>query len=156
MKVVYQNSFSEKEKETLWQLRNNEYPSQLGHGTFQEFDVYINSISEMYNYLLVDSKNDIQGWAYTFLRDDEIWFAIMLNYQIQGKGYGKILLEEIKKDNQNLNGWVIDHEKDIKRNNEKYKSPLEFYILNGFAVLNNIRLDNEMISAVKINWRNNK
>ncbi|MFD2942257.1 hypothetical protein [Flavobacterium notoginsengisoli] len=156
MKVVHQNSFSENEKETLWQLRNNEYPIQFGHETFQEFDAYINSISEMDNYLLIDSKNEIQGWAYTFFRDSEIWFAIMLNYQIQGKGYGKILLEEIKKINQNLNGWVIDHEKDIKRNNEKYKSPLEFYLLNGFAVLNDIRLENEKISAVKINWKNNK
>ena len=63
MKVVHQNSFLEKEKETLWQLRNNEYPIQFGHETFQKFDVYLNSISEMDNYLLLDSENEIQGWA---------------------------------------------------------------------------------------------
>ncbi|KAF2080611.1 hypothetical protein [Flavobacterium sharifuzzamanii] len=156
MKVVHQNSFLEKEKETLWQLRNNEYPIQLGHETFQEFEIYVNAILEMDNYLLIDSKNEIQGWAYTFFRDEEIWFAIMLNYQFQGKGYGRILLEEIKKKNQNLNGWVIDHGNDFKRNKENYKSPLEFYVLNGFSVLNDIRLENEIISAVKINWKNNK
>lgn len=155
MRVVHQNSFSEKEKETLWQLRNNEYPIQFGHETFQEFDVYMNSISEMENYILIDSKNEIQGWAYTFFRDSEIWFSIILNYQFQGKGYGSILLEEIKKNNQNLNGWVIDHENDFKRNKENYKSPLEFYVSNGFSVLNEIRLENEKISAVKINWKNN-
>ncbi|KAF2339281.1 hypothetical protein [Flavobacterium tistrianum] len=156
MKVVRQNSFIEKEKETLWQLRNNGYPIQLGHETFQEFDTYVNAILEMDNYLLIDSKNEIQGWAYTFFRDEEIWFAIMLNYQFQGKGYGRILLEEMKKNNEDLNGWVIDHENDFKRNKENYKSPLEFYVLNGFSVLNDIRLENEKISAVKINWKNNK
>ncbi|WP_289663965.1 hypothetical protein [Flavobacterium panacagri] len=156
MKVVHQNSFSEKEKETLWQLRNNEYPVQFGHETFQEFESYCNALVKTENYVLIDSGNVIQGWAYTFLRDSEVWFAIMLNYQIQGKGYGRILLEEIKKNNEDLNGWVIDHENDIKRNNKKYKSPLEFYVLNGFDVLADIRLENEKISAVKINWKNNK
>lgn len=156
MKVVQQNSFSEKEKETLWQLRNDEYPIQFGHETLHEFQTYFSTISEMENYLLIDSKNEIQGWAYTFFRDNEIWFAIMLNYQFQGKGYGRVLLEALKNNNEDLNGWVIDHEKDFKRNKENYKSPLEFYVSNGFSVLNDIRLENEKISAVKINWKNNK
>lgn len=156
MKVVQKNIFSEEEIETLWQLRNNEYPIQFGHETFQEFEAYMNAISEMKNYLLIDAKKEIQGWAYTFFRDDEIWFAIMLNYQFQGKGYGRILLEKLKKNNKILNGWVIDHENDFKRNKENYKSPLKFYLSNGFSVLNDIRLENEKISAVKINWKNNK
>ncbi|WET00653.1 hypothetical protein P0R33_12820 [Flavobacterium sp. YJ01] len=156
MKVVRKENLSLEEKKALMQLRNNEYPVQFGHETFHEFEAYVDAISEMKNYLLIDAKKEIQGWVYTFFRDNEIWFAIMLNYQIQGKGYGKILLEEIKKNNQNLNGWVIDHENDIKSNKEKYKSPLKFYISNGFSVLEDVRLENEKISAVKINWKNNK
>lgn len=156
MKVVQRDIFSEEEIEILWQLRNNEYPIQFGHETFQEFEAYINAISEIKNYLLIDAKKEIQGWAYTFFRDDEIWFAIMLNYQFQGKGYGRVLLEELKNNNKILNGWVIDHENDFKRNKENYKSPLKFYLSNGFSVLNDIRLENEKISAVKINWKNNK
>ncbi|WP_163409420.1 hypothetical protein [Flavobacterium ajazii] len=77
IKVVHQNSFSEKEKETLWQLWNNEYPIQFGHETFQEFESYCDALINTENY------------------------------------------------NQILNGWVIDHERDIKRNKEKYRSLLE-------------------------------
>ncbi|KAF2506618.1 hypothetical protein [Flavobacterium foetidum] len=85
MKVVHQNSFSEQEKETLWQLRNSEYPIQFGHETFQEFESYCNALVKTENYILIDSRNVIQGWAYTFLRDSEVWFAIMLNSEIQKK-----------------------------------------------------------------------
>lgn len=156
MKVVQKDFFSKEEKEQLWQLRNNEYPIQFGHETFEDFELYCNTIAEQKNYVLIDDKNEIQGWAYTFFRDNEIWFAIMLDYQFQGKGYGRILLEELKKNNTELNGWVIDHENDVKRNHQKYIPPLQFYILNDFSVLENTRIENEKIAAVKINWKNNK
>ena len=153
MKVIQKRIFSLKEKEILWQLRNNEYPVQFGHETLHDFEKYVNEIAGIKNYVLVDDENEIQGWAYTFFRDNEIWFAIMLNYHFQGKGYGKILLEELKKNNTDLNGWVIDHENDRKRNHQKYISPLQFYIQNGFSVLENTRLENDKIAAVKINWK---
>jgi len=54
-----------------------------------------------------------------------------------------------------LNGWVVDGERYIKSNGEKYLSPLEFYKKNDFEILVGERLETEKISAVKIKWKKN-
>ena len=68
------------------------------------------------------------------------------------KGFGTLLLNELKKNNTVLNGWVTDHQNDVKQNKESYLSPIEFYSKNGFSVSKNIRIENDKISAVKITW----
>ena len=87
------------------------------------------------------------------MRENKVWFAIIIDSQIQGRGKGSLLIKELKKSNDNLNGWVIDHENEIKNNATPYKSPLLFYVKNGFTVCSEIRMENEKISAVKINWK---
>lgn len=155
MKVIRKENLSLEEKETLMHLRNNAFPVQFGHATFEEFDLYLNSLIDAKHYLL-KVENEIEGWAFTFFRDQEDWFSIMIKNQIQRKGNGTILLEELKRNSFNLNGWVIDHENDIMQNGVGYKSPLLFYIKNDFSVCENTRIENEKISAVKINWKNKK
>ncbi|MBF4515337.1 hypothetical protein IRZ71_03250 [Flavobacterium sp. ANB] len=152
MKIIEKEILLLEEKEILRVIRNNEFPAQFNYHTIEEFEVYINGLSNAKHYLLLDEENEIQGWAFTFLREEEDWFSIMLNKQFQGKGNGSLLLQKLKKNNSNLSGWVIDHENDIKQNKEQYKSPLLFYIINGFNVLSEIRIENEKISAVKIIW----
>ena len=71
---------------------------------------------------------------------------------MQGKGFGMLLLDELKKNKLILNGWVIDHQNYLKQNKEPYLSPLFFYTKNGFLVENDIRIENDKISAVKIRW----
>jgi predicted GNAT family N-acyltransferase len=112
MKVVRIENLSLEEKKVLMHLRNNVFPVQFGHAVFEEFDLYLDSLIEVKHYLLKD-ENQIGGWAFTFFRDHEVWFSIMINNQIQGKGNGTKLIEELKRNNFNLNGWVIDHENDI-------------------------------------------
>ncbi|MEO7977870.1 hypothetical protein [Flavobacterium sp.] len=63
------------------------------------------------------------------------------------------MLNELKKNKKSLNGWVIDHENDIKQNKEFYKSPLLFYVKNGFVICEEKRIENEKMSGVKINWK---
>lgn len=87
------------------------------------------------------------------MREGEDWFAIILDHQIQGKGNGSLLINELKKNNSSLNGWVIDQENEAKHNKEFYKSPMPFYIKNGFTILTEIRIENEKMSGVKINWK---
>lgn len=154
MKVVQKSILSESEKKIIWQLRNNEYPLQFGYKTFQEFVMYLDNLIDLKHFLLLDDENQINGWAFSFFRNEEIWFGFMIENQIQGKGHGTFLLEELKANFKNLNGWVIDHENDKKQNGEKYKSPLLFYAKNGFEVFSDFRIENEQISAVKINWKN--
>ncbi|RTY88303.1 hypothetical protein [Flavobacterium sp. RSP15] len=153
MEIVEKEVLSLEQKEALCQLWNNEYPEKLSYKKTEEFDIYLNSLLNIKHYLLIDDANEIKGWAFTFLREDEVWFAIIIDDQIQGKGKGSLLLKELKKRKNNLNGWVVDHENDIKKNKEPYKSPLLFYIKNGFSICNGTRIENKKISAVKINWK---
>jgi len=91
----------------------------------------------------------------TFNRDNLILFAIIVDSKNQGKGFGSLFLNKLKDLQNELNGWVIDHDNDSKLNGSQYKSPLAFYIKNNFEVLNNFRIDNEKISAVRIQWKKN-
>ena len=59
----------------------------------------------------------------------------------------------IKKNNTILSGWVIDQENEVKQNKDFYKSPIPFYIKNGFTISTDIRIENEKISDVKIKWK---
>src|ERR1700712_1589211 len=97
MKIVQKEVLSLEEKDSLMQLWNNEYPARLHLKTIDDFESYLNGISNTKHYLLLDDSNEINGWAFTFLREGEDWFAIILDSQIQGKGNGSLLINEIKK-----------------------------------------------------------
>jgi GNAT superfamily N-acetyltransferase len=153
MIIIEKEILSEEEKEVLRELWNREYSVKLYLKTIEDFQIYLNGLSNTKHYLLMDDSNKINGWAFTFLRNGEDWFAIILDNQIQGRGNGTLLINEIKKNNTSLNGWVIDHENDVKQNNEFYKSPMAFYMKNGFTICSEIRIENEKMSGVKINWR---
>ena len=152
MKIIEKDTLSLEEKEVLREIWNNEYPARLYLKTSEDFDLYLNGLSNTKHYLLFDDSNKIIGWTFTFLREGEDQFAIILDSKIQGKGNGFLLINEIKKKNTSLNGWVIDQENELKQNNEFYKSPMPFYIKQGFTVLTETRIENEKMSAVKINW----
>lgn len=97
-------------------------------------------------------NDDIAGWAATHSVELARGFFIMLDGEYHGKGYGTTLLNELKKEGQKLFGWAIDHDNDLKLNGQPYPSPIRFYLKNGFTVNNNLRMENEQISAVNILW----
>jgi GNAT superfamily N-acetyltransferase len=88
-----------------------------------------------------------------FEKEDERRFSILVVNKYQGQGLGKQLIEAFKKDYPIFYGWVIDHDDDVKTNGEKYVSPLPFYLQLGFTILNEQRIDTEMISAVKVRFK---
>ena len=153
MEIIKQSQLSLQHKKTILELWNNEYPKNLEYQTVDEFENYLSNLLNPTHYLLLINDNLI-GWAFTFIRENETWFAIIISDKFQQKGYGKILLNELKKDHLFLNGWVIDNNNQLKSNGNLYKSPLEFYIKNEFAIIDNIRLETEKLSAVKIIWNN--
>ncbi|KFF07444.1 hypothetical protein [Flavobacterium reichenbachii] len=154
MKIIEKENLSVEEKEALRELWNDEYPLRLNCKTTADFEFYLNSLSNTKHYLLFNDADKINGWAFTFLRDQENWFAIILDHKTQGKGNGSLLINELKKNNNSLNGWVIDQENEVKQNKEFYISPMPFYIKNDFTVLKEVRIENEKMSGVKINWTN--
>jgi len=113
--------------------------------------INIIKLIDQYHILLLDDTK-IKGWYFNFIRENEKWFGMILDSDIQGKGFGTKVLNLAKEKESVLNGWVIDHNNDKKQNGEFYKSPLGFYQKNGFEVISNIRLELDKISAVKIKW----
>ncbi|WP_026837145.1 GNAT family N-acetyltransferase [Gillisia sp. JM1] len=152
MKFIETKNLSVIEKQAIFKLWNQEYPKSLAYSKMEEFEAYLNKLSESYHVLVKDELDTILGWYSDFKRDNEIWFAMILDDSIQKKGIGTILLNTAKKRNENLNGWVIDHKHNPKTNGSIYKSPLKFYMKNEFQLLPEVRLELPIISAVKIYW----
>ena len=152
MKIVSKADLTIVEKKFVFQLWNKEYPAKLYYQSISEFETYLDNLSDVNHYLLHDELDVIQGWAITFVRENEKWFAIIINSKIQGKGFGTQLLNHLKSKEKQLSGWVIDHNNDLKRDDLPYFSPLNFYVKNGFSVCNEIRIETEKISALKIVW----
>ena len=152
MKFIETKNLNSEEKEAVFKLWNQEYPKSLSYSKMDEFDSYLNGLLELYHVLVKDELDNIVGWYSDFKRDNEIWFAMILDDSIQGKGIGTYLLNTAKKRNKNLSGWVIDKSENLKSDDSFYLSPLIFYLKNDFIIEKETRLELPQISAVKIKW----
>ena len=152
MKIVKQTELSKKDKIQIFELWNNEYPEKLVFHTLEDSENYLDNLTQKTHYLLLNSEGNIEGWAITFIRENEKWFAIIISEKLHGRSLGTMMINKLKEDEAILNGWVIDHNTDKKSNGNFYKSQIGFYIKNGFETLNETRLELEIMSAVKIKW----
>ena len=153
MQFIKTSKLSKSQKQEICDLWNNEYPEKLNYRNLADFENYLKNLSIQSHIIMVDKDQNIKGWYFDFIRENEKWFAIILDSKFQGKGLGKKMLNLVKEKESELNGWVIDHSNDKKQNGEIYESPLSFYLKNGFEILVKNRLENEKISAVKIKWK---
>ncbi len=156
MQVVKVNHFTGEEKEQIVKIWNAEYPATLQYPNIDAFDQYLAKLSLPVHYTITDDQQRLMGWLAVFTRQEERWLVILVDTTQQRKGVGTYLLNQVKQNEVELNGWVIDHNRDKKENGETYYSPLGFYIKNGFNVLSDTRFDNGKLSAVKINWSRNQ
>jgi GNAT superfamily N-acetyltransferase len=152
MNITETTDLSYDQKEQILSLWNNEYPVQLGYANITELDKYLDDLSDKHHYLLTGDTSGINGWAFEFVREGEKWFAIIVSSELQGQGFGTKLLDALKNRNAQLNGWVTDHNKYIKRNGGAYQSPMDFYLRNGFEIKADTRLETTKLSAVQIQW----
>ncbi|HEY9117347.1 MAG TPA: GNAT family N-acetyltransferase, partial [Roseivirga sp.] len=151
MELIKTDQLSKVQKQQILKIWNNEYPARLNYNSLEEFEDYLSKLTDQKHLLIVDKDQNVFGWYFHFMRDDERWFAIILDSKIQNQGYGTMLLNEGKTLSSELNGWVMD-QNDLKKNGEVYSSPLPFYLKNGFELLADIRLEIDKMSAVKIRW----
>ena len=152
-KIIETNNLNRKTKSQLLELWNNEYPEKLYYKDLVEFDAYLENLFNLTHLLLVDEKNIINGWAFSFDKESERWFGIMISEKFHGQGLGSKMLDKLKQTNHELYGWVIDHNYDKKINGKPYNSPLTFYKKHNFEIVETERLELEKISAVKIRWK---
>lgn len=146
-------NLSENQFLQLYELWNNEYPDNIAFKEPSEFQTYLDGLKNPVHFIIEDSSGSVLAWFLEFLRDEIFWFAMIINSSLQGKGFGSKLLNRSKCNKLELNGWAIDHTNDKKRNGDVYKSPIGFYLKNGFSILPDERIENETLSAVKIQWK---
>jgi len=151
MKIVTTKALSDDQKQRVFEIWNAEYPVKLQMPAMADFDEFINTLADTKHYLLSDNYC-IAGWAAVFSIERVRCFFIMLASIVHGKGYGTLLLNQLKNDEKQLFAWAIDHDNDLKLNGEPYRSPIGFYQKNGFKINKELRLETVQLSAVNILW----
>ena len=136
----------------LFELWNSEFPVTFLHRHTDDFENYLFKLVNPQHYLVSLNDKTVIAWAYSFQRYEETWFGLLVHPHYQRKGHGSRLLDILKQENPQLNGWVIDHKADLKQSGERYFSPLEFYLKNNFSAIPDIRLELDLLSAVKMHW----
>ena len=152
MNIIETTDLTPAQKLALYVLWNNEYPEEISYATIAGFDTYLNNLIHKQHLLLELPDGTVVGWAFSFVREGTVWFGIILDSAMHGRGHGSMLLQQLKNRNNILNGWVVDHNNSIRQNGMPYRSPLAFYLKNGFAIRPGTRLETDRISAVKIEW----
>lgn len=153
MKIEIAQNLTNAQKTIITSLWNTEYPQQLGFDGVSGFDDFLNGLSDHRHFLLFDEKDNIKAWLVAFTRNDERWFSIIVDSSEQKKGYGTRLLDEVKKRESEINGWIIEHDEYLNGKGEKYFSPGEFYRKNGFTILPDVRLEKLDYYCIKIKWK---
>jgi GNAT superfamily N-acetyltransferase len=147
--IIKTKELSLNQVEQINQVWNDEYPIKLNN----RFRILLNDAKSYMHYIIENEKQEIIAWGVMFEKEDEHRFSILVVKKYQGQELGKQLIDSFKKDYPIFYGWVIDHDNDVKINGEKYVSPLPFYLKHGFTILNEQRIDTEMISAVKVEFK---
>lgn len=135
------------------EIWNKEFPIQLQHSDPVSFEKYLSTIADARHILVLNDEDKVIGWAATFSRHGSKWFLILLDSEIQGKSLGKKIIITLKQMENELNGWVVDHDNDIKEGGVRYQSPLGFYLKLDFKVLEAERREKDGLSSVRIQWK---
>jgi GNAT superfamily N-acetyltransferase len=152
LRIIETTYLDEKTKGRLLDLWNSEYPKKLSYQDLAAFNEYLKALNDARHLLVMNNENIIGGWVFSFYRAGERWFAMILSENLQGRGAGRKILDQLKQTESELNGWVIDHSNDKKINGRVYNSPLGFYQKCDFEIMKTERLELAKISAVKIKW----
>ncbi|MEN8137294.1 MAG: GNAT family N-acetyltransferase [Bacteroidota bacterium] len=153
LKIHKTNSLTKAQIIQIRELWNKEYPIVINQESIESLESYLSNLSDQHHIILENDEKEIKGWFFDFFRDKERWYAMIIDSDIQGKGYGVKLMELGKASNETLNGWVITSNDLEKINGEKYKSPIGFYEKTGFQILYDIKSESKLITAIKINWK---
>ena len=81
---------------------------------------------------------------------------MIIDSGMQGQKIGTSLLSKAKSEYPELYGWVVDHSKYKRVNGYIYRSPIDFYLKNGFQIIKNSRHEEDDLSVIKIYWSGQK
>lgn len=155
MEILKTYKLTIQQKQDILRLWNAEYPAHLNYQDVTGLEKYLGTLTNAVHWIISDPSEHIKAWLTTFTRDEARWFAMIVDGSLQGQGIGSRLLDAAKKQEQELNGWATDHDRDKRADGKPYSSPIHFYLKNGFEVLHNTRLEKGALSTVKIRWTKN-
>lgn len=142
-----------KQQEELFHCWNSVYPTNVKFDDFGMMQSYFDGLQHLQFFLLIDGSIPATAFSFRFMREGELWLAILMPPSMQGKGYGSILLEELTENVDTISAWVVDHDLVVKTDGTPYRSPVQFYVKNGFELQEGVRLEIDTISAVKLIWK---
>lgn len=135
----------------LW---NREYPASLYLPEPGDFTDYLAPLKEQWHIIALYEETPV-AWAFSFLRDERRWFAIIVDSRHHRAGMGSRMLALLKAQFNSLYGWVVDTDTLSKKDGTPYSSPLPFYLKNGFTIVENERLELPHLTCACIYWQVN-
>ena len=150
--IVHTQVLNQQQQLDLLKCWNEVYPANVRFNDLSKLKSYFDGLQHVEYFLLIDSSIPATAFSFRFIRDGELWLAMLMPPSMQGKGYGSILLEELTENKEMISAWVVDHALDLKADGTPYRSPLQFYLKNGFEIKEGVRLELDTISAAKLVW----
>ena len=133
MKVYKKPDLARNEFSTIYGIWNSVYPSQAAFSNESGFEEYLGKAGNPTHYCAF-FDNALVGWLMTFDREDKRWFTVLVTPESQGLGVGRELLKKVKKDELEINGWILEEDHYVTSSGNSYKSPRAFYLKNGFEI----------------------
>ena len=136
----------------LW---NTNFPKGLAFQGQESLTSFLNKVSPLHHFIYSDPHNSekVGAWLCVFERDQDVWFSIIVDASLQGKGVGRQLIESAKEVCEILNGWVVDRSEYVTAAGKPYQSPLKFYEKLGFQFLPEEKFPSDSLSCIKIRWK---
>jgi len=86
-------------------------------------------------YYLAYENDTLLGFAIVRTRAEKRWMVLATKDDINSVNLGKVLVAEVLKTNETLNGWVYNGDNRFNTSGGKYKDPLNYYKSIGCKVL---------------------
>ena len=131
---------------------NGVYPTVLAKDSLEDFQADLSKYEDYWHVLAMDEEDNVIGWYFDFIRENDRWFGIIIDGSNHGRGIGRKLLEIAKTNRSRLCGWVFPTSEYIKADGTHYPSPIPFYLKLGFETLPEVELNTDTFTLIKILW----
>lgn len=141
------------QKQSIIQLWNAEYPAAIQHQSVASFEAYLRKLSSQNHHIYYNEQNQVVAWFFTFVRDGELNFAMIVSREAQGQGLGASILRKAQETHSALNGWIVLGNEMQKADGSIYQSPRGFYEKLGFEIDESQIFETPQMKSVKFRWK---
>lgn len=152
MKYLTTKTLTDLQKQEIITLWNAEFVTTIRMAGLEDFEKFLSGLTQHQHLLMLNKRGVIKGWFFTFDREGQRWFAMIVSAELQGKGYGSLLIQKGKEGHSELNGWVVDSLDYKIENGTTYRPPLDFYQKNGFEIMPEVVQETPRLRTIKIRW----